>query len=84
MSFLKIAIIKLSLETDWHDFERYRVAEKIMAEFPDLSVSRLFGAIRVCGDEVKRYEGVDKLAERTKQYLRKDAATGFAPGNFSN
>ena len=61
------------MATKWHDFERYRAVEKLINDFPELSASKLFAAIRACEHEVKRYEGLDKLVESTKDFIRRSS-----------
>ena len=60
----------------WNDYDRHKVAELLMKEFPRLSTDRLMAAIRECDHHVKRSEGWDELFKCAKEHLIKSGGTG--------
>jgi hypothetical protein len=60
----------------WNDYDRQKVAELLMHDFPQLGIDKLLAAIRDCAFQVKPSEGWDKLAECTRAHLMKSGGTG--------
>jgi hypothetical protein len=61
---------------DWTEFDRVRVAEVLMRQFPDVSIDKLLAAIRECDHQVKPSEGRAKLVECTRVCLEATQGTG--------
>ena len=64
------------VEMRWNEYDRHKVAEMLLIDFPRLSIDKLLAAIRECDHEVRPEAGWDKLAECARERLKKSGGTG--------
>jgi hypothetical protein len=66
------------VEEAWNDYDRYKVAEMLLKEFPRLSIDKLLTAIRECDHGVRKSEGWPALADCARTHLKKMRGTGVS------
>ena len=62
----------------WNEYDRHKVAQMLLKEFPHLGIDKLLAAIRECDHGIKKSEGWDQLAKCTKEHLKKSGGTGVS------